>query len=278
MNPLREKILKYPCHQSKEYIESVITSEPLDVVYQEIADILLRGETQEAHDICWFLQDTIISTRGHIADYFRDGVYVSPVVVALESLVLNSSSHSLRCSTTFTLGKIWSKNSLPTLKTAFYKFLESDPLLIRKMLFEIGWLMEFEAESKFWFMYVADATSNWSYLTRWAALGHLDSGPNDPDGPDRPFLELLAEDSVAGIREQARFMIAQGNISEQLYGEGRSDSEREALKKSLGIVGPPIVFDDVEIRFNNFQHQRDREDYHVMELAKFVDHLLSEKS
>src|SRR5262245_54877756 len=120
MNPLREKILNYHRYQTQKYIEEIITAEPIDVLYQEIASILFSSETQEINDTCWFLQDTIISTRGDIADYFRDGVYVSPVVTALESLVLNSKSHSVRCRTTFTLGKIWSKNSLPLLKVAFY--------------------------------------------------------------------------------------------------------------------------------------------------------------
>lgn len=284
MNPLREKILNYHRYQTQKYIEEVITAEPIDALYQEISKILLSGETQEAHDICWFLEDTVNRTEGEIADYFRDGVYVSPVIVALESLVLHSSNHAIRNHAICTLGNMESKGSLPILKSAFNKFCESDPLLIDNLIHRIVWLMEEPKRTKAWFNYVTEAASSWSFLTRWAVLGCLNNDPDDIDNPDYPPTELLVEDEIAVVREEARFKIAEANMPEQDFPDISSASDLErwvkdsaALKKSLGITEPALTFDMLEIRFVRYLHENQRQDYHVMDLAKFVDHLLSKK-
>lgn len=284
MTTLRDQILThYRYGGQPQYTERLLTSVPLDVLYQAITDLLRSNIPSEFAETCFFIQDVVISTHTESAEKFSEGVYTSPVVSALESLVKYAPQYHARNLATYTLGKIWSINSVEVMIEAFYRHFETDPLLVPRLLDEIDWLNavrkapEFTACTK-------EAVLNWNYLTRWAVVDHCYRAPHSLN---IPCLEILAQDENPAIRAEAEFTLALTKNEAAMFddwpdAEDPITPEREAKNRILEAERdriyasqPNLTFTTLEQRFWVKAKALQPYDYHVMELMQFADKLLT---
>lgn len=271
MSDFQNSVLNYYKHlMNREYVEGVLTSAPMEEIYQQLADMLLSGERENIFEACLFVQDVRLTIKGEVAEKFSDAVYDSPIINAFEHLTLNSPSHWVRRRVIYALGKIGATRSLPVLIDTFYKFWETDPLLLPSLMGEIRWLRSDSSP-----ILAMDAAHNWSYLTRWTAIDDIRRFCDEPDSPEKICLDRLADDEMEVIRQEARYWIEEQRIHREVYTLPKK--ERKAFWKSLAKFEPRLSFDTATTRFHLYLSQQNSpEDYHVMELAKFVDGLLSD--
>lgn len=286
MTTLRDQILThYRYGGQPHYTERLLTSVPLDVLYQTITDLLRSNSPSEFAETCFFIQDVVISTHTENAERFREGVYSSPVVSALESLVKYAPQYHARNLATYTLGKIWSINSVGIMIEAFYQHFETDPLLVPRLLDEIKWLNDVR-DAPHDMTCMEEAVHNWNYLTRWAVVDHCYRGP---DSRNIPCLEILSQDENPAIRAEAEFALALTKNEAAMFDDWPDDEdpitpEREAKNRILEAERdriyasqPDLTFTTLEQRFWVKAKALQPYDYHVMELMQFADDLISDR-
>lgn len=276
-NSLRDQILNsYKYGGKPQYMEALLTSVPLDGLYQEIADLLHSDLNSEFAETCFFIQDVVMSTHTAIADQFRAGVYTSPVVFTLESLVKDAPQYHTRSMATYTLGKIWSVNSVGVMVDAFYRYFETDPLLVPRLMFEIGWLQQ-ETATLVQLACLEAAATSWNYLTRWAVVHMIDRMTDREITSPRvsQILDMLIQDDMAVIRAEAQFFLFKLGILSRIYNEGVTKKERRAMRKQINQAEPTLTFENLTLQFQSPLRGGNSYDYHLMELMRFADNLIA---
>lgn len=284
MTTLRDQILThYRYGGQPHHTERLLTSVPLDVLHQAITDLLRSNIPSEFAETCFFIQDVVISTHTESAEKFREGVYASPVVSALEALVKYAPQYHARNLATYTLGKIWSVNSVGVMIEAFYRHFETDPLLVPRLLDEIKWLNDVRGAPQDRAC-MEEAAQNWNYLTRWAVVDHCYRAP---DSLNIPCLEILAQDEHDTVRAEAQFALALTKNEAAMLDDWPDDEdpitpEREArnmiLEAELDEISksqPDLTFNLLEQRFWVKAKALQPYDYHLMELMQFADTMIN---
>jgi hypothetical protein len=135
------KILSYldDGFEDTDYIATIVNS--LD--FSNLATLicrLLKSEPEVFEMTALFLRDTLVcGYRNDACQQFRDDYLGSTIVSTLEELVF-VHNHFIRSHAIYTLGKTCSYSSKNVLVAAFGRFIDTDPLLLDRLINEMGWL------------------------------------------------------------------------------------------------------------------------------------------
>jgi hypothetical protein len=253
------KILKYfDGSEDTDYIAEVVNS----IAFPDLAILicrLLKSAPDTFERTSLFLRYAIVcGYRSDACQQFRDDYLGSTIVSTLEELVF-TNNHFIRSNAIYTLGKTCSYSSKNVLIEAFDRFIDTDPLLLDRLINEMGWLGVENMDD-----YLERMATNPSYLTRWAAVEHIyQSTERLPN-----WAELLRQDPYELIRLEAEYECQQVLKSLQT---SISKSEQRRRAKEIARIEPKISFQQIGLQFGGDLYREGKSEYGVVELAAFVD-------
>jgi hypothetical protein len=267
---IQNAILNYIDHlEDTTYLASVLARSDSQSLIDGIVGLLHDPDHDLVGRACLFIRDLILVAPQHgIGLAFRDSFDASPIVSALEQLVL-APNHFIRQHTIYTLGKIGSTTSLPKLYLAFQMLCERDPILLPRLVGEILWL----EKPKNWRL-IERMTASQQYTTRWAALSTLESFAHDII-EDTELVEVkrqcfaqLRGDSHQLVQNEAEY-VYQHLVFEQRLSQ-LTKAERRQQRKELERHRAAVTFSDIEIRYNNQLYTHHIIDYSTADLEQFI--------
>jgi hypothetical protein len=241
--PLWEEHLTY-------FRQGAKRDELLTVLHQHIVAPIGNEDCNHAMD---FLRDACQLSPDSVRFAFRDAVLASPLVPALLALCDRDGSLNRRLNAVYTLAKIGATNALPGLEAVLRRRRDIDPLLLPRLLMEIGWLGGDRDRSA---QYVAQSTG---YLSRWSLLG------NSAMDTDPRILVDLARDPHPLIRADAEHRLAYLRLPEET--RGMTGGDRKRAYRRHHADAPVLTFAFLELRF---YHAMTWEEYTVAQLDAFV--------
>lgn len=248
---LWEDIRSYDQLDDTRYLSRVVGGIETDRLIAEIVDLLHTEDVDKVQLTCRAIRDLIISIRDddHVADFQR-AYHGSSIVSELERIA-RDGKRDVRRAAIYTLGKTGCTGSVPILMDVFRSLMQSDPLVLPEVLFEICWLDRSRLGPL-----VDEMLASPSFLMRWAAL----EGP----GADIACGRLL-HDPHDLVRMEAIFHLA-------LIGRPvlpRTEARRK--RKELESYRPTVSFSDLRIMFDRWLREGGRTDHSVDEVEMFVD-------
>ncbi len=245
--------------ENTDYIATIVNS----LTFPHLAALICRllKSTPTAFEMTsLFLRDAIVC-GGHndACQQFRDDYLGSEIVSTLEELVF-ANNHFVQSHAIYTLGKTCSYGSKNGLVKAFDRFIDTDPLLLNRLIHEMGWLGVENMEN-----YLERMATNTSYLTRWAAVEFIYQStiqlPN--------WAELLRQDTCELIRLEAEYECQRMLKSFQTSSLSKSQQRQRA--KEIVQIKPKISFQQVSLQFTRDLYVRGQNEYSVAELEAFLD-------
>lgn len=167
---IKTQILRYINHINDiDYLATIVNLTSAEALWEIIAQ-LLRSEDYETFDLtCLFIRDLVLfSSRDPDCEEFVKDYPQSCVVKTLEQLLF-CANHFTRHQLIYTLGKTCSYDSLDVLNQAFIELRDTDPLLLPRLIGEMGWL----GAENFWEL-IESMMMSQVYVTRWAVVDILD--------------------------------------------------------------------------------------------------------
>jgi hypothetical protein len=221
------------------WIEMLVGEHGLDRVLEECAAVLTGGDRGEVGHVTTFLRD--IGIYGIIGDERVGQVRQRMPSVILPALrpLLQAPVLEVRMEAIYTLGKLTFVEEAGALRQAFPSYLERDPFCLERVLGELQWLAGGSPELP---PLIEQTIAHPSYLSRWAALGHLSC----TTARQERWLRTLSMDASPLVAAEARHLI---------------DSQSP---------DPPLTFDVLEIRYLNHMAERGQADYQIEDLDAFV--------
>lgn len=238
-----------------------------------VTDILISSDYNAISEALIFIRDVVLGTRLPLAEAFAAKLYTSSVLSAIEHLVF-CNNHFTRGLAVYTLGKIYSYNSLEILWQAFQRFKESDPLLIPKIAFEIAWLEK--NNDRYWWNLINEAYQNQSYLTRWSVVDiFYHNGMGDAGYLQKiaPYFDALRHDENQFVRAEAEFVYQ--DLVFFLKSKRWSKSRKQVRSQEIDQLEPKLTFTTLETRFHNHLCSSEHRDYRLEQLEQFVEQLPS---
>lgn len=141
METIESKILHYLSHlQDIDYFAAIVNSVSDTELCNIINELLQSGDNEIIGSTCLFNQDLLIlGSRHHNREKFVKGYPESLIVKNLEQLLF-SPNHFTRKQVVYTLGKACSYSSTKVLNQAFNIYRDTDPILLPRLIGEMGWL------------------------------------------------------------------------------------------------------------------------------------------
>lgn len=263
-------ILKYLSYiEDTEYLTAIVTSTSLEELYNIICG-LLRADDFETFDLtCLFIRDMVlIGNRVPACKEFVESYPESAIVETLERLLL-SDNHFIRRQTIYTLGKTCSYSSVEALSQAFNILRDVDPILLPRLIGEMGWL----GAENFWEL-IEDMMTSQVYLTRWAVIEALSQFGDDAQAQDEMFqskyqcFDRLRQDSNLLVRAEAEYEYQLLLIRRETH--KLPEAERKKKRQELGRH-QPVYFSTIESVFENYLYTNDLHQYSVDELEAFIE-------
>jgi len=247
---LWEDIRRYDNLLDTPYLSRVVGGFETDRLIAEIVDLLHTEDVDKVHLTCLALRDLImVCDDDHVADFQR--TYHGSAIVAELERIARDGKRGVRGDAIYTLGKTGCTGSIPILMDVFRSSIQSDPLVLPQVLFEICWLDRSRLEGL-----VDEMLAGPSFLTRWATL----EGP----GADIACGRLI-HDPHDLVRAEAIFHLAL--ISRPVLPK----TEAKRKRKELDSYRPSVSFTDIRIMFDHWLREGGRTDYSVDEVEMFVD-------
>ncbi|WP_295621423.1 hypothetical protein [Chamaesiphon sp. GL140_3_metabinner_50] len=240
------------------YITTIVNS----LTFSHLAALICRllKSQPEFEVTSLFLRDAIVcGYRNDACQQFRDDYLGSIIVSTLEELVF-TNNHFIRSNAIYTLGKTCSYTSKNVLVEAFDRFIDTDPLLLNRLIHEMGWLGVENMEN-----YLERMATNTSYLTRWAAVEFIyQSTERLPN-----WAELLRQDSCELIRLEAEYECQR--ILKSFQTSSLSKIQQRQRAKEIVQIEPKISFQQLSLQFTRDLYVRGQSEYSVVELEAFID-------
>lgn len=275
-NSLRDQILTYLDYWLRQpnYAAEIIAAHP--DAHQQMTDFLMTGDVELIMATRLFLQQVVLVERDEAAVEFSKGLSDSPIVPALEWLILNHPTHLIREQTSITLGKLCLYDRVGTLIECFHRYRETDPLLLDALIFEIAWLQRASDTSE-QLACLEAAANSWNYLTRWATVHMIDRMTHREITSPRvsQILDMLAQDEMAVIRTEVQFFQFKIDILSRIYSEGVTKKDRRLMRKQINQAEPALTFEKLELEFFRSSFENNRCNYHIMELMRFADNWIN---
>jgi hypothetical protein len=271
---LQDQITQYLDHiEDFAYVDAILKSAPLENIYETIAELLRSGQLEPVWTTSVFLRDVVLSAPPEIAEPFREKLHTSQIREALHDNLF-APNHFIRRNAFYNCGKLGFKESIGVLSKTFEYYLESDPLLLPDLLFELHWLGD--TQEWIYFKQMAECPS---YLTRWAALAtrpvaHVNIPQNAEDlrhtELQKKYLEQLVQDTHPRVRAEADYKLREFHFYQTRF---PSKADQKKARKELEKHLPNLAFFTLEVQFHNTMARNQKTDYALSELEMFVDHV-----
>ncbi|MBE9182763.1 HEAT repeat domain-containing protein [Oculatella sp. LEGE 06141] len=264
---LAAKILQYLGHlQDVDYLAAIVNSTPSAELCNTI-NILLQSEDDETVNLtCLFIRDLLLFGNRHPdCKEFIEKYPQSSIVKTLEGLVF-STNHFICEQAIYTLGKTCSYDSANILSQAFAKLRDIDPLVLPRLLGELGWL----GAENFWELLDLMMSSP-VYVTRWAVIAVLHEFNSDDELLERKrrYVAQLRQDINIHVRLEAEYEYQLLRFRSE--GHELSRAERKKKRKDLERqYKPALCFACVVSAFTNYLYTQGLMQYSVDELETFI--------
>jgi len=228
-----------------------------------LSEMLKSKDKEQISSANLFIRDMVNFSRYIHKNFqnFREQLLSSELTGLLYSNIF-APMFSVRDSTVYTLGKIGDVNSIPVLENAFTYFLDTDPLLLSRVFFELSWLggykPEWSGRPDLWSL-VDQMVNSPNKMTRWAILSISDFDSSSvfryKDNPaffllQTHYLNLLIADDFNLLKEEAVFRLQEINLERNV--NNLNKKERNRARKTLLSNAPAVTFDMVELRFISY--------------------------
>ncbi|MEG4284876.1 HEAT repeat domain-containing protein [Microcoleus sp. A006_D1] len=260
--------------QNIDYFGGIVNSVS-DVELCNIINELLQSENDETVSLtCLFIRDLVLfGSRNPDCEKFCQGYSDSSIVKTLEQLLF-SPNHFICQTVVYTLGKICSYGSLPMLNQAFSALRDIDPILLPRLIGEMGWL----GTENFWALLESMTTSP-VYMTRWAVIDALSQFVGDDARVQDElfqrkfrFTEQLRRDSNILIQSEAEYEYQFLKFRSETYHLPKA--ERKKKRKDLERhYKPTFCFANISIAFTNYVYTEGLRQYSVGELEAFISNM-----
>ncbi len=262
---IERQILRYLDNgfEDTDYIAKIVNSQPFSNLAELICKLLKSSNEDTFSMTGLFLRDAILyGNRNEDCHQFIAAYSDSAIVRTLEELVF-SDNYVIQNEAIYALGKTCSYSSKTVLSQAFDRFRDSHPLLLTRLLGEMGWLGVENLEHC-----IEQMANSYSYLTRWAAvqLIHLNDDDKLPD-----WAESLRKDECELIRLEAEYECQR--ILKRLQTPILSKIEQRQLAKAIKKIEPEISFFGTCVRFSNHLANNGLRQYTVADFEAYVDTL-----
>jgi hypothetical protein len=262
---IKSRILRYldDGFEDTDYIAEIVNSQTFSKLSSLICHLLQAPDFNTFHLTALFLRDAILyGNRNGACHQFIVDYPGSAIVTTLEKLVF-SDNHFIKNWTIYTLGKTCSYRSKDVLIQAFDRYKDSDPLLLNRLIHEMGWLGVENIENC-----LEQMITSSSYLTRWAAVEHIyQSEDRLPD-----WAEILRRDKCEFIRAEAEYECQR--ILQSIQTSTLSKAERRQRAKEIKKIDPKISFQHVSTRFSSHLFSSGLSQYTVIELETYVNRIM----
>lgn len=269
---LKAKILQYLAHlQDIDYLAAIVISTPLPELCNTINTLLQSEDDETVGLTCLFITDLVLFGKRHCdCKEFVEKYPQSSIIETLEQLAF-STNHFTCKQAIYTLGKTCSYNSIDILNQAFAQLRDSDPLVLPRLIGEMGWL----GANNFWEL-LDSMMSSKVYTTRWGVIDVLhEFNGNTPQVQDELFqrkciyVEKLRQDLNTYVRSEAEYEYQLLKFRSETYELARA--ERKKKRKDLERqYKPKLSFAYVSSAFANYLYAREVKQYSISELEEFI--------
>jgi hypothetical protein len=267
-----DNILQYLDHlQDVDYLAAIVTSiSPLELC-NTINSLLQSDDDDTVGLTCLFITDLVLFGNRHSdCKEFINNYPQSTIVQTLEQIVF-STNHFIRKQAIYTLGKTCSYDSVDILNQAFIQFRDTDPLILRRLIGEMGWL----GAENFWEL-LDSMTNSQVDVTRWAVIDVLHEFiGDDARVQDELFqykwkcVEQLRQDSNFYVHSEAEYEYQLLKFRSETHEQ--SKVERKKKRKELEHpYKPKLCFAYVSNRFLYDLHTKGLKEYSIRELEAFI--------
>lgn len=261
------KILQYLGHiQDVDYLAAIVNSKPLAELCNTINTLLQSDDDETVGLTCLFITDLLLFGKRHPdCKEFIEQYPQSSIVKTLEELVF-STNYFICKQAIYTLGKTCSYDSVTTLNQAFAKLRDTNPLVLPRLLGELGWL----GAENFWEL-LDSMMSSPVYITRWAVIAVLREFNGDDEllQRKRRYVDRLRQDINIHVRLEAEYEYQLLQL--RIEGHELSRAERKKKRKDLERqYKPALRFAYILSAFTNYLSTQGSMQYSVDELETFV--------
>jgi hypothetical protein len=270
-----QRILDYDKYLSEsEYLDEVADAVDAYDLFVGVVELLKSSDEQILSTTLLFVQDIIQWYPGEERQSIKEKYPESIVVRAIEGL-LYYPDHWVRKQAGYVLGKTCSYGSLPAMAEAFYHWYESDPLMMRHFVGELGWL----GAENFDQMVEKMMTSSY-FVTRWISLLFQEELHKDDDIQSREHKQKrwdhLRNDANHLIRQEAEyeyqlqlFRIKMNSMSREEHQQGKP-SYKKARKDLEKTFKPAVSIEGIKGKFESHLSQNELRDYSIEQLEAFI--------
>lgn len=272
METIASSILQYLNHlQDRDYLALVANSTSATQLCRVINELLQSEDDEVVSSACLFIRDLVVLGSQHPGcEKFVQGYAESSIVTTLEQLIF-SPNHFTRKQAIYTLGKTCSDGSAAALTQAFWVFRDTDPILLPRLIGEIGWL----GAETFWAL-LASMIDSSVYATRWAVIAVLDEfGGDNAQTQDELFqykfkcMKQLRQDSNSLVQAEAEYKYQLLKLRSEAYDLPKADyrKQRKNLKREYE---PALCFTYVSSAFLYHLCANNLRQYSIDELELFI--------
>ena len=257
--------------QDIDYVAQIVNSTSQAKLCNIINELLQSQDSETVGLTCLFIRDLVISGSRHPdCDKFVQDYSKSSIIKTLENLLF-SQNHFIRCQAVYTLGKTDSYSSIFALNQAFHVFRDTDPILLPRLIGEMGWL----GTDRFWSLLDSMIDSP-IYITRWAAIAVLkEFNSGDEGSRDELFqgklkcIEKMRRDSNLLVQAEAEYEYQFLKFRSESYDLLKTDRKRQrkALERQYR---PAVRFSYISNMFKNHLYDKGLNQYSIDELEEFI--------
>jgi hypothetical protein len=162
---LMQRILGYSFETDELNEVGEMTS--AEELFSVLNHLLQSNDPDQVSITLTFIRDFMIMNRSLEREEISDRYPESSLVQMIEELLF-CPNHFTRKSAVYTLGKTCSYNSVSVITQAFHHFRDRDPILLPRLLGELGWLGGESFDDC-----VMSMAESPLYITRWASIPML---------------------------------------------------------------------------------------------------------
>jgi hypothetical protein len=271
MESLKSKVLQ--CLGSLDIydVAIAINSDSFLEFCDVINELLQSTDSEIVNSTCWLIRDLVLFSNQHSdCKTFAKNYEISSILKTIEQLLF-SQNHFIRGAAVYTLGKTCSYGSVSALNQAFRTFRDTDPLMLPRLMGEMGWL----GAENFWELLDSMMKSH-CYVTRWAVVEILPEFLEEAEDENELFirklsyLEQLRQDANTLVQAEAEHQYQLLKFRSELQNFSKPD--RKKMRKKLDQkYTPALSFSYASNRFEYYLNKKSLTQYSVDELERFIE-------
>jgi hypothetical protein len=271
MKSLKSKILE--CLQSLDVYEVAIAinADSFSDFCDAINELLNSSDTETVSSTCFLIKDLALYSNQYLQGETLSQKYETSSILKTIEQLLFSQNCWIRKAAVYTLGKTCSYGSIPVLSEAFRTFRDSDPLLLPRLMGEMGWL----GAENFWELLDSMIESQF-FVTRWAVVKLLPEFIEDADSQNELFLgkirclEKLRQDINPFVCDEAEHQYQLLKFRSEMQNFSKPDHKK--MRKELDRKYTPILsFSCISNRFEYYLNKKGLTQYSIDDLENFIE-------